>query len=55
MILFFSGNAGVIKIEPENFLDGRGNIMLTFHEIQAKSSQRRRFQSIKKHRKKKKK
>lgn len=52
MIIFYSGNAGVPKIEPETYLRGKGCIMLTFHWIARETSQRRRFKDVRRARRK---
>jgi len=49
MILFFYGNAGVARIEPETYLKGKGSVMLSFHYItgrNGKSAQERRVNDI---------
>ncbi len=54
IIIFYSGNAGVPRIEPETYLKGKGNIMLSFHYITGragKTAQERRFADITKARK----
>jgi hypothetical protein len=53
MIMFYSGNAGVPRIEPETYLKGKGNVMLTFHWISEQTSQMKRFKDILKARKEK--
>lgn len=54
MIIYYSGNAGVPRIEPETYLKGEGNVMLTYHELMTNSrSQRKRFEGILKQRNKK--
>lgn len=54
MIIFYSGNAGVPRIEPETYLKGKGSVMLSFHYItgrNGKTAQERRFNDILKARK----
>jgi hypothetical protein len=56
MIIFYSGNAGVARIEPETYLKGTGSVMLSFLYItgrNGKSAQERRFNDFLTARKKK--
>lgn len=52
MIIYYSGSAGVMAIEPEALLKGKGSVMLTYAELRDNShSQVKRLEIMRKVRK----